>query len=497
MKPLDIIKSKLSLIEEIEKSGIKLIKKGNLFWGLCPFHEEKTASFTVNIEKNIFYCFGCGKNGDIVDYILAKEKISFKDFFSKYTKIFNLKLNYYEEKNQKIFDKLLEIYRKNLNMVSHYLEERKISIETAEEFKLGFANENESVLELFKEGFSSEDLRNSGIITTTIDRNFNRLIFPLYSKNNNILGFSGRCLDNKLPKYLNPAESKHFQKSYFFYNENKIKNLPTLIVEGYMDVIQIYQNFSDKYNVLGLLGTNLSLFHAITLEKLEKDIYFIFDGDRTGQEAFFKNIDNILYLLNYKKEIFFVYLPFLTSDPDSFIRTYGAKEFENLLKKATPIHIWLKDNMLKKKNKTIMSEVEFLNSVDNILNKIPSVRVKQVLKGFFLKNLPKTINTPVVLRKEQKIVLFLWYYTDSFEKIFENIINFNFKDEKLKRITRKIISNFLYFHKNYYEEYLSNRKEIVKNLENFDFFTKNKNFFLNNSYSKNIVCDYLLALITN
>lgn len=341
-------------------SGYMTLKRvGNSFKGKCPFHNEKTASFTVSREKQLYHCFGCGAGGNVITFIMEMEKLPFMDALKFLAARANIILP--EKQNQQedhqAYEKkkrLYELHREAANYyykilktnkpARDYLMKRGISQETIREFGLGYASEEWTRLTEFlsSKGFSIEELLDSGLVLASeskrhYDRFRSRIMFPIVNPRGQIVGFGGRLMvtDQNGPKYLNSPETSIFSKSYELYNLNHCKNYMEtgrlLIVEGYMDVISLYQK--GIKNTVAALGTAFTPFHGKILERYANEVIIAFDGDSAGKSATEKAM-NILKKTSLNVKI--LNLP-TNEDPDSFVQKYGQQGFEESVAKALTI----------------------------------------------------------------------------------------------------------------------------------------------------------------
>ncbi|WP_303871624.1 DNA primase [Acetobacterium wieringae] len=353
-------------------SGYMTLKRvGNSFKGKCPFHNEKTASFTVSREKQLYHCFGCGAGGNVITFIMEMEKLPFMDALKFLATRANMVLpekqnqqedhQAYEKKNR-----LYELHRqaanyyykilKTMPSARDYLSQRSISQETIREFGLGYASEDWGRLTDFlkTKGFSVAEMLDSGLVLASennrhYDRFRSRIMFPIVNPRGQIVGFGGRLMvtGQNGPKYLNSPETSIFSKSYELYNLNHCKNFledgQILIVEGYMDVISLYEK--GIKNTVAALGTAFTPFHGKILERYANEVIIAFDGDSAGKSATEKAM-NILKKTNLNVKI--LNLP-SNEDPDSFVQKYGQQAFLDAVAKALTI-VEYELGLLKKHN---------------------------------------------------------------------------------------------------------------------------------------------------
>lgn len=335
---------------------LSLKRTGQSYKGKCPFHNEKTPSFSVSSEKQLYHCFGCGAGGNIITFVMEMEKLSFIDALKYLAERANITLPDQQnadqdQSNYEHKKRLYALHRDAANFLYknlttnqsalNYLAKRGISLNTLKIFGLGYAKDEWNHLENFlkSQNYSENELLDSGLIMLSqnkrlYDRFRDRLMFPILNPRKQILGFGGRIMkkDINAPKYLNSPETKIFSKGYELYNLNNAKNFleddQLYIVEGYMDVISLYEK--GIKNAVASLGTAFTPFHGKLLERYVSEVILIFDGDAAGQAAIEKAM-NVLKKTSISVKI--IRLP-ETEDPDSFIQKYGLQMFKDLSKKA-------------------------------------------------------------------------------------------------------------------------------------------------------------------
>lgn len=341
---LEKIKERLDIVELISEY-VHLKKSGSNHMGLCPFHSEKTPSFTVSDSKQIFHCFGCGAGGDAITFVMRRENLDFVEALRFLAEKYNIpwedSVNQEGSELKRVFyDINKEAARYfHQNLMKHkeataYLDSRGIGYETARKFGLGFASDSwEQLLNALKEkGFSEADIEKTGLIgirknvTGFYDKFRNRLIFPIVDTRSRVIGFGGRVLDKSLPKYLNSPDTVVFNKGNHLYGLNiidKNKNRKKImLVEGYMDVISLHANGIDY--AVASLGTALTETQAKLLKRYGDDIYICYDGDQAGIRATERAID-VMQRMDLEPRI--VMLP-EEMDPDDFIKRNSLAAFE-------------------------------------------------------------------------------------------------------------------------------------------------------------------------
>ena len=389
------------LIEEIRMSNdildvvgeyVKLERKGKNYFGLCPFHREKTPSFSVDNTKQMFYCFGCGKGGSVIQFIQNAENLEYIEaikFLAERVRITLPEGESEEEKKRalkiqeiiKINTDAARFYYEQLNAAEnsearHYLAKRKVPEGIIKKFGLGYStNEWDSLYKYLRsKNYSDEDLADSGLVIARkggngyYDRFRGRLMFPIFDLRGNVIGFGGRVLDDSLPKYINSPETLVYNKRKNLYALNFAKNSPEkriIVVEGYMDVISLYQ--FGIINTVASLGTALTESQGRVLKKYAEEIIISYDADSAGQGATMRGL-NLLNDIGCNVKV--LSIP-KGKDPDEFIKVNGAEAFRNLVDNALSL-VEYKIKVLKQHidTRSIEGKINFLNKAADIIAKI-------------------------------------------------------------------------------------------------------------------------------
>lgn len=348
------------LVSEVVGKKVKLKHNGKEFSGLCPFHNEKTPSFTVNDQKGFYHCFGCAAHGDIITFTMEKEGLEFKDAVVQLAEEYSIAIPQVEQRPTQsndvgreflILEKICEFFEKNLTLsigtvALQYLQNRGISADFIKKFRLGFApNSYEALIDFLQsQQFSENEIAKTGVVGLNNQKKLyskfrNRVIFPITDKKNRVIAFGGRTITDDMPKYLNSAETNIFKKSQTLYNAFLARKAIfskqyAIVVEGYMDAISLYSN--GVQNVVAGLGTALGKDHIQELFYMTDKIVICLDGDSAGIKAAKRVSELVLPFINAKKNISFAFLP-NQMDPDDFIKAFGARELENLLVDATTL----------------------------------------------------------------------------------------------------------------------------------------------------------------
>lgn len=342
-------------IVDVISGYVKLQRKGSSYFGLCPFHNEKSPSFSVSPGKQMYYCFGCGAGGNVFTFVMEYENYSFPEavkFLADRVGVDLPEQEYNEEmkKQQDLKSSILDLNKmaanyfyfqlrqENGRLAMDYLKGRELSDETIKGFGLGYANKYSDDLYLYlkKKGISDELLSQSGLMNVDekhgmYDKFWNRVIFPIMDVNGRVIGFGGRVMGDGKPKYLNSPETKVFDKSRNLYGLNiartsRKKNL--LVCEGYMDVISLHQ--AGFINAVASLGTALTTQHASLLKRYTEEVVLTYDSDEAGMKAALRAIP-ILKAAGLSAKVLDM-KPY--KDPDEFIKALGAEEFQDRIDHA-------------------------------------------------------------------------------------------------------------------------------------------------------------------
>ncbi len=357
---VDELRSRVNIVD-IVGNYVALKKKGANYFGLCPFHGEKTASFSVAPGKQIFYCFGCGKGGDAIRFLMDYENITFQEALQRLAEQTGYKLpesgpeTAGQRRDRDIRGQLLEI-NKTAAMYFYaalkspqgeiglrYFKGRELRDETITHWGLGYADQSRDGLyqHLRKKGFSDALLRESGLVTFSergvYDKFFNRDMFPIMDANNRVIGFGGRVLGDGEPKYLNSPETKLFDKSRNLFGMNfarKSRKSYMILCEGYMDVISMHQ--AGFTNAVASLGTSLTEQQAQLLKRYVSDVLLTYDSDGAGVKAARRAIP-ILKAAGIEAKVINM-KPY--KDPDEFIKALGKDSFQERIDNAKNAFLW-------------------------------------------------------------------------------------------------------------------------------------------------------------
>lgn len=397
------------LLEEIRNSNdivdiisqyVVLKRSGRNFFGLCPFHKEKSPSFSVSPDKQIFHCFGCGAGGNVFHFMSKIENIGFVDSVKILADRANIVLptldNAGDAKKEKLKAKVYEInqiaaefYHENLykptsKIAQDYVKKRKLDNKTLKTFTIGYAGKfDELYRELVKKGYTEEEMLASSLILKNdngqfIDRFRKRFMIPIIDVRDRVIAFGGRVLDDSKPKYINSPENIVYSKGRNLFGLNVAKRNLTdkiVIVEGYMDAISLYQRGIN--NVVASLGTALTEHQGRLLGKYAKQIIIGYDADGAGQAATMRGLE-ILQKLGYDVRVLQLDDP-TVKDPDEYVIKNGTGRFERCVDNAISL-VEFKVKMLKRtlNINTASDKIKFLNEVSKILSKVDNHIEKEV-----------------------------------------------------------------------------------------------------------------------
>jgi len=416
------VKDKLDIVEVIG-SYIELIPRGSGYVALCPFHGEKTPSFSVNRSGQFFHCFGCKKSGDAISFVMAMEGMDFVDALKmlgescgvSVERSSAMKKDGTAEQKSRIY-KILDLAARSFeeNLMSpvgaearEYLAQRRISQELISLFRIGYSSESWNQLKdsMIKSGFSEQELLNAGIVKTsdsgrTYDLFRNRLMLPIFDIQGRVLGFGGRVMDDSLPKYINSPESRIFHKSQLFYGlSHARRSLSSLrcavIVEGYTDVIMAHNQGVE--NCIATLGTALTSDHGRLLKRITDRIILFYDGDDAGNSAAVRGIE---ILLNHDLDITVVTLDD-GMDPYDFFSQNDVEDFLTFIKdRGKDFFDFALEQHSKKQD---ISTAGGRTNVARSLMKLADQCQDAIKKALLLKKIADTLGIPEdLLRKEYK-----------------------------------------------------------------------------------------------
>ena len=475
---------------------VSLTKKGNNYTCCCPFHEEKTPSFVVSPQKAIFHCFGCGAGGNVLTFIKDIEGLNFVEAVEKLAELNNVTVPRENTLGDNNFSKVYEIneiaanyYSDALKNPKHkvivqYLKERGISGQTAKNFKIGFADFNQSdLLKTLQSRFSEKEILESGNFLKN-DKGFypflrNRVTFPILNSSGKTVGFGGRVTDDSMPKYLNSKDSKFFNKTrelYGFSHAKKDHKTEDFIVtEGYMDVVMLSEY--EVNNAVASLGTAFSQNHMNAMFKLRRKITFCFDSDEAGLKAAWRALQISLKNVVDDKTVRFLFLP-EGYDPDSFVKEKGKDEFYKKLNRAMVLESFVFQYLKRGKKLDSPEDIrQIIFELKKILPLVTSEMLKETLISKFSTELK--INKEIILKEdkpEKKT-----YVKKDLKKIkpaFENeFLLLIFLFENHKNLLSVVAEEFLKFIESSKREELASLKEILNQINTEDSVRKESSLF--------------------
>lgn len=526
------------LIEEIKNSNdivdvisqyVNLKRSGRNFFGLCPFHKEKSPSFSVSPDKQIFHCFGCGAGGNVIHFISKIENADFKEAIGILANRAGIELptlnNYEDNKTALLKSKVYEInqiaaefYHQNLykptsKIGQEYIKKRKLDNRTLKSFLIGYSGNFDELYRILKQkGFTEEEILASSLVNKTddgkyIDRFRKRVMFPIQDTRNKVIAFGGRVTDDSKPKYINSPENIVYSKGRHLFGFNvakrgELKNI--IIVEGYMDAISLYQR--GITNVVASLGTALTEAQGRLLRRYSERVTIGYDSDGAGQAATLRGLE---ILQNIGCDVRILQISG-AKDPDEYVIKYGPERFLKCVEQAISL-VEFKVKMLKQSLNldNINDKIKFLNQVAKILSNVTNSIERElyvekianeynvskeaiygeVNKLIYAKNTgEKTLEKPIVkkeIKKEKQeidssttkrenliIYLLINYPQESYKKIKSVISENDMKLEENQKILKKMYEeiekgNINIDILNYFEE--QNIIDHISGIMSYDF----------------------------
>ena len=410
---LDEIKTRLKVSTVVSKV-VSLKKRGKEYVGLSPFKNEKTASFTVNDEKEFYHCFATSEHGNIFDFVMKIQNLRFGEAVKQLAILAGMQPYIFskqdEEREKKwkiyslIFSKYVDFYHEQLlknndySLAREYLKDRSIDKNQVKKFKIGFIEKNPNFFDQLKKEFNLEDLLETGLFYFDEKKKFyverfrGRLIFPINNISGQPIAFGGRIIEKSdfLAKYINSPETYFFKKGSNLYNldlarklSNKVDNV--FLVEGYMDVVGLSKNGID--NAVANLGTALTDKQIFSLNQFFDDIIICFDGDESGYKAALRAAENSIKELKPEKQISFLFLPD-KEDPDSFVNKNGKNFFLEFSKQnKVQIHQFIFNHYKKNTKNNPSSMAIFDKKLRSIANTIKDNYIKKYVLEYFLEKI--------------------------------------------------------------------------------------------------------------
>lgn len=496
---IDEIKNNNDIVDVVSQY-VHLKRSGRNYFGLCPFHNEKSPSFAVSPDKQIFHCFGCGVGGNVIHFISKIEGINFRESIELLAERANITLPKLESigdnKTQELKDKIYQInknaayfYHENLykptaKAAQEYVKIRKLNNATLKEFLIGYSgNFNELYNFLKTKGFSDEAILASDLVNRNdrgqfIDRFRHRLMFPIQDVRGRIIAFGGRVLDDSKPKYINSPENLVYSKGrhlFGLYNAKKHDTKKILIVEGYMDVISLHQR--GITNVVASLGTAMTEAQGRLLRRSSEQIILGYDADGAGQEAIVRGLD---ILRNLGCDVRVLQISG-AKDPDEYVTKYGPERLKKCIDDAISL-VEFKVRVLKRTLNldNTADKIKFLNEVAKILARVENsmeqeIYIEKISKDYDISKealyseikkilYPKNTNSKILekrntqynivkkedtkisearLKRENTIIaMLLMSNANVYSKIKNKIKPEDFKYEKNKKILEKVYAEY-------------------------------------------------------
>lgn len=525
---IDEIKNSNDIVDVISQY-VNLKRSGRNFFGLCPFHKEKSPSFSVSPDKQIFHCFGCGAGGNVIHFISKIENADFKEAIGILANRAGIELptlnNYEDNKTALLKSKVYEInqiaaefYHQNLykptsKIGQEYIKKRKLDNRTLKSFLIGYSGNFDELYRILKQkGFTEEEILASSLVNKTddgkyIDRFRKRVMFPIQDTRNKVIAFGGRVTDDRKPKYINSPENIVYSKGRHLFGLNvakrgELKNI--IIVEGYMDAISLYQR--GITNVVASLGTALTEAQGRLLRRYSERVTIGYDSDGAGQAATLRGLE---ILQNIGCDVRILQISG-AKDPDEYVIKYGPERFLKCVEQAISL-VEFKVKMLKQSLNldNINDKIKFLNQVAKILSNVTNSIERElyvekianeynvskeaiygeVNKLIYAKNTgEKTLEKPIVkkeIKKEKQeidssttkrenliIYLLINYPQESYKKIKSVISENNMKLEENQKILKKMYEeiekgNINIDILNYFEE--QNIIDHISGIMSYDF----------------------------
>lgn len=514
---LSKLKASCNIVSEISRY-VPLSKKGRNYWGCCPFHHEKTPSFTVNEYEGYYHCFGCGESGDVISFLEKIEGIDFMQVVKNLAESANIPLpaftgdeNILKWKKQK--DRLIyictetakfyhqELLKPSGKIARDYLQKRQITDETITKMGLGYSPDWQSVITYLKSlDISVEEMQKAGIISEKNGRYFDamaqRLVFPVFDHLGKVVGFSGRALtDTALAKYKNTQGTDIFNKSTILFGLNNLRKARVqnknyaILVEGQIDVVSLYQ--AGFPNAIASLGTAFNENHIETISKFVDSIYICFDGDGAGKKATERCVE-LLKGTNFDVKI--LNLP-NKMDPDEYIKNFGAESFESQLQNAKTVKEYQIDILAEKYDLTDKSNItKFVQTALNLVASFKSILDRDI----YLKKVAEKSNmNEEILRRElnKKVISQQSKVTEKRPVATAEMVNQNkllkaeifvlacrlYKKEFAQNISSDLFENNFYRQFNQYlidnnpllsrvlDDYDMEKNDFLKQIMNYDF----------------------------
>lgn len=486
----ELVRYSEDLIEEIRTNNdivdvisqyVVLKRSGRNFFGLCPFHKEKSPSFSVSPDKQIFHCFGCGVGGNVIHFVSKIENLNFKDTLEMLAnraniplptlssspqeeKIANLKAKVY-----KINEEAARFYHENLykptsKLAQEYIKKRELNNKTLQSFLIGYSGKFDELYQLLKsKGFSEEEILASSLVNKTengkfIDRFRGRLMFPIQDVQGRVIAFGGRVLDDSKPKYINSPENIVYSKGRHLFGLNVAKKGDTkriIIVEGYMDAISLYQR--GITNVVASLGTALTERQGWLLRKSCEQVIIGYDADGAGQAATMRGLE-ILQNMGCDMRILQIYG---AKDPDEFIRKYGPERFLKCVDNSISLVEFKVKNLKQGLNiENVNDKIKFLNQIAKILSSVDNNIEKEIYIDKI--SIEYGISKEAIYSEVNKLTYSKTKDTKVLERPVSSYVRKeNIEEKKIDEATLKREKMLIYILLNYPQESFKKIKDVI------------------------------------
>ena len=525
---IETLKNSVDIVNIISQF-VKLERHGNSYMAKCPFgHSDSNPSFSVSRDLQIFQCFSCHKKGNVFNFFMELERLSYKEAIQKVASLTGFKLNANLKLNVKkdsilydIYNDTQKIYFNNLKTAEgrdakEYLLNRNIKDDLIDTFQIGYASHDRNLLtKLFLNKYKEVDLINSGLISKNdnmiYDSYYDRIMFPIHNLDGKIVGYSGRIYrkDDNAPKYINTKQTDIFKKGELIYNYHRAlpycrKTNKVIIMEGFMDVINAYRN--GIYNVIAMMGTAFTKYQALNIKKLADDIILCFDGDSAGFHATYSCTNELLkYNVTPKIVILEDKL-----DPDEYINKYGIDKFMDKLDNTINVMDFkLKYFKLDKDFNSIDDRKKYVTEVlnelkltnDQILIDLTIDKLNEetgISKQLMLSKITTEVKKEEEIPKDTKL--------ENYVEAERNLVYYMLHNDELINIYNKnniYMTTLKYrslarFLSNYYKEYRKIDIEDIKEkatIDNIDTIYELQRLDLKKNYTNDEINDYIKVIL--
>jgi DNA primase len=515
------IRSSVDIVDVVS-SYLPLTQRGKNYFGVCPFHDDHSPSMSVSKEKQIYTCFSCGATGNVFNFIMDYEHISFIESVKLAADKAGINLNIDIDKKVKPTSKLYEIYdfsykfyQNNINtedgtVAKDYLAKREISEDIIKEFGIGLSSFASLTELLVKKDYQEKDLLDSGLCikkdTTIKDIFYNRIMFPLFDLSGKVVAYSGRIYNSEdTSKYINTKETEIFKKGELLYNyhraKDKARQTQTIyVMEGFMDVIAAYIAGID--NVVATMGTAVTKEQASLMKKLAKNVVLCFDSDQAGKKAAYACSNELIKIGVIPSVVLFEE----GLDPDEYIKKNGVGKFKEKLE--NPLSIMDFKLLYLKENLDITNSVDMSNYVNNMLREISLIN-DDVLRELTLQKLSEEAKLDIdflkkkTTKKDEIIIVKEKPKYNKYEKAERNLLYYMLNKEEVIKIYNKNISCFPTKKgrslankiNDFYEKYnminIADFLSSVDDTEIYDYIKEILSLDLNDTYKIDEINDYI------